>query len=313
MKRVIKWMTIDRLLLLGGVLLLLFMQIRSDSKVIRAAHFSDPIDIPRFSEADIDAYFEEQEHSIREYRALESAIESLLKNHRGVYSVYYEDLTDGTGFGLREKDDYKAASLYKVFKLATVLKRIERKEIHFNDEVALRAEDISGRSGPLGTAKPGDAYTVRELLSYMIVDSDNTAANALLQVLTEIDLLEANFALGLRANEAVRCSPESYSHLLRSLYTAGYLRAPFANYALNLMINTAFTNQISAGVPAGIPVAHKVGWDIGEKSFHDCGIVFAKNPYILCIMSRETDRNESDRVMTKISRMVYEATQGTGG
>ena len=60
-------------------------------------------------------------------------------------------------------------------------------------------------------------------------------------------------------------------------------------------------------MPKGISVSHKVGFDATSGDSHDCGIVFLPNrPYMLCIMSRNTTKDESERVMSAVSRQVYE-------
>ena len=79
---------------------------------------------------------------------------------------------------------------------------------------------------------------------------------------------------------------------------------------LNLLSQSTFNLGIVAGVPQGIVVAHK----FGERGFsdpnipnqlHDCGIVYAKKPYLVCIMTQGQDYNTLAGEIADISKMIY--------
>jgi len=102
-------------------------------------------------------------------------------------------------------------------------------------------------------------------------------------------------------------TPKDYANMLRGLYFSNYLRRPFSELALTIMLETDFNSQIPAGVPNTVKVAHKVGFYVNEGYYHDCGIVYASNtPYILCIMSKGGSPDEADRVMSQVSKIIYD-------
>ena len=71
---------------------------------------------------------------------------------------------------------------------------------------------------------------------------------------------------------------------------------------------TLYDTQIKAGLPPEIKLVHKVGHNAGCGDFHDCGIVYLPpphKPYVLCVMSKGSTREEADRVISTISRQVY--------
>ncbi len=74
-----------------------------------------------------------------------------------------------------------------------------------------------------------------------------------------------------------------------------------ANQILNLLTNTKSEERIPSAVPAGIKVAHKTGTWSQTGSWHDCGIVFAKNPTIICIMSENTTYEEAVKLIKKVT------------
>jgi beta-lactamase class A len=69
-----------------------------------------------------------------------------------------------------------------------------------------------------------------------------------------------------------------------------------------------FNEGIPAGLPKGIPVAHKTG-DI-TKINHDAAIVFAKRPFILVILARGmTEKMDSSALIADIAKTLYEAVE----
>lgn len=232
-------------------------------------------------------------------------------NLNGFYGIYFEDLKTGAWIGINEKEEFISASLLKVPVLVAILKRVEKGELDLNQVVTLREEDLNYGSGTLAQMGVGYKITIRDLLIYLVKESDNTALRVLqTNFLTAEDVLEARLAMGLPidGDHISLLGPKQYSNILRSLYYSAYLRRTFSELALSMMSETDYNSQIPAGVPKNVPVAHKVGYlySDGVNHYHDCGIVYHPvKPYILCIMSVGADEFEADRVMSKISNIVY--------
>jgi beta-lactamase class A len=69
-----------------------------------------------------------------------------------------------------------------------------------------------------------------------------------------------------------------------------------------------FNEGIPAGLPKGVPVAHKTG-EI-TRIHHDAAIVFAQRPFILVILVRGlAEKKDSAALMADISKSLYEATE----
>jgi beta-lactamase class A len=177
--------------------------------------------------------------------------------------------------------------------------------------VTLTEDDLNFMSGTLAEKGAGYTLTIKELLEYLIKESDNTALRVLqTNFLTTEDILESRLAMGLPidGDHISYLGPKQYSNILRALYYSAYLRRTFSELALSIMSETDYNTQIPAGVPKDIPVSHKVGYlySDGINHYHDCGIIYhPQKPYILCIMSTGADEFEADRVMSKISSIVY--------
>jgi len=247
---------------------------------------------------------------------IKGRIVSLLANDsvKGRYGLYFEDLQSGAWFGINETNLYNQWSLLKIKVAAIVLKKVERRELDLNDSVEVTPVELNTATLFPELNHAGDKLTVRELLERLIRYSDNTASFALSRFFSADEFQDTLLALGTLPAPADKprnflppISPKEYANALRDLYFAKYLSKPACELMLALMADTVYDSQIRMGLPPGIKVAHKVGFNAGSGEFHDCGIVyFPAAPYILCVMSKDNTRDEADRVIRELSRQIYE-------
>jgi len=237
-------------------------------------------------------------------------------------SVYLRHLNYGTWIGINEDENYAAASLIKVPLMIAYLRMAEKnplvlkKEIKYDKEINIQLQQniVSGDKLQLGAV-----YTVDELLSLMIINSDNTAKNLLL---SNIDLkLVYNVYSDLKipvpdfTEPECEVSAKDYATFFRVLYSCTYLSEDLSAKAIRLLSETEFKDGIVAGVPDNITVAHKFAerkyggddYSLKGSQLHDCGIVYyPKSPYLICVMTRGRDFNTLEGVIKKISKIVYE-------
>jgi beta-lactamase class A len=240
-------------------------------------------------------------------------------------SVYFRELNDGRTFTIGKTEEFYPASLMKVPIMISLLKEAEanpqilKHEITYdNPEIKKFQNDISK------TLEFGKRYTVDELLSRMIIYSDNVSTN-LLENFVKINDLEKTFTdLGMKdpyrdvdqsrmhgTSTTYMISAETYASFFRVLFNASYLSRPMSGKALSLLAQSEFKDGLVAGVPAGIKVAHKYGvrttGAYGEiKQLHDCGIIYyPDHPYLLCIMTSGKSYEYLDDALKEISRVVY--------
>ncbi|HYD03632.1 MAG TPA: serine hydrolase [Alphaproteobacteria bacterium] len=271
---------------------------------------------PEIAWLELGDFMEVQKQYSIEYQGLKTEMLAITENPTvdGTYGVYFEDLNTGAWIGLNEKDEFVPASLLKVPMMVAVLKKVESGDIKLEDKVIIQADDLNTNSGTLWMKGGGYEITLKELLVYMIKESDNTAVLTLHRYfLTDEDILEAKLAMGLpMGNHETYDSigPKHYSNILRSLYYSAYLRRTLSELGLSIMSETDYNAQIPAGVPDHIPISHKIGFYYGtdgSAGYHDCGIIYYPNkPYILCVMSKGTDKEEADFVISRISQVTYE-------
>ena len=237
-------------------------------------------------------------------------------------SVYLRHLNYGTWVGINEDENYAAASLIKVplmiayLRLAEKNPSILKKEIKYDKEMDMQFQQ---NITPRDKLQLGSVYTIDELLSHMIMSSDNTAKNLLL---SNIDLrLVYNVYSDLKipipdfTEPECEISGKDYATFFRVLYSCTYLNEDLSAKAIGLLSKTEFKDGIVAGVPDNITVAHKFAerkyggddYSLKGSQFHDCGIVYyPKSPYLICVMTRGRDFNILERIIKEISKIVYE-------
>lgn len=91
-----------------------------------------------------------------------------------------EDRNDAGGVAWRAYEQFPAASTIKVFVLQALLERVAAGELALEEERTVRECDYVTGSGVLKSLTPGRAHTLLDLATLMIVVSDNTATNVLI-------------------------------------------------------------------------------------------------------------------------------------
>lgn len=96
--------------------------------------------------------------------------------------VYVRDLDTGATASWRAGQRWYIASMVKVPVALAVLRGVERHQFSLDTPVTLRASDYVDGAGPTSRYPVGTALTVRYLLEQMMVLSDNTATDMLIDL-----------------------------------------------------------------------------------------------------------------------------------
>lgn len=227
-------------------------------------------------------------------------------------AVYIRDLNNGPWVGINEKELFSPASLLKIPVMMTYLRMADRnpavlqRKIFTSEPVAASEQRIR----PDTTIEVGREYTVQELITRMIVDSDNVAQRMLSAAVGQEALLHIYRDIGLESPSMEDfLSVRDYASFFRILYNASYISSGLSEWALGTLLQTKMKDGIRAGVPLSVPVASKFGereFNDGLIQFHECGIIYLDaSPYILCVMTRGSDMKALQKIVAEISRMVY--------
>lgn len=113
---------------------------------------------------------------------LETELLQVEKTSRVRIGVHVRDLGSGATVNHRVGQRWYVASMVKVPVAIAVLRGIERSQFGLDTPVTLRAGDIVDGAGPTSSYPVGSALTIRFLLEQMIILSDNTATDMLLDL-----------------------------------------------------------------------------------------------------------------------------------
>lgn len=236
-------------------------------------------------------------------------------------SIYFRDLGTGLWVGINENDTYYPASLLKVPVMIAYEQQAEENPGILDQPVTYSPSLIPPDPfDATSTLIAGRAYTVRSLISSMVVDSDNGATFALLSHINPDYLDSVYNSLGIpnpdSDSSTYQISARTYGLFFRILYNATYLSPDSSERALELLSHTTFNDGLVAGVPEGTPVAHKWGEHVlssdGKNAtgveLSDCGIVYyLQHPYLLCVMTSGQDVPTDESFIKSASSITYAA------
>lgn len=229
----------------------------------------------------------------------------------GRVSLYYRPLCGGDAVCHNADMPLIAASIIKIPVMIEAFRRFESGEMDRNAVHVLREDEKKPSCGALNRMHAGLEVTMRDLVDLMIVLSDNTATNILIDYLgvdavnatlrsfgaTTTTLCRKLFDMsGIKAGLRNTICAGEIGMLLEKMYR-GELISPEADAEMvdilkNQKLNGKFPFFLK---PRGIKMAHKTGED--DNTTHDAAIIFTEKPFVLCMFSNDTDVPQFERVM----------------
>lgn len=220
-------------------------------------------------------------------------LKNLIKNLQGNYAILVYHLNDQTWYGLNEDMEMPAASIMKVPIMAAVLDTLI-----LDDTYTLRNIDKQSGSGSIEFMDEGTALTIKELVTEMGKKSDNTATSVLSQKVGDDAVLKIISDWNLHKTDYNQNTTTAYD--VGEMWKRVYKKPDMWNY----LQDSIYEDRITLGLPEGTKFAHKVGTDDGVWS--DSGIVFAPKPFILVILTRDSDRDEAQKIVPEITKIIWE-------
>jgi beta-lactamase class A len=135
---------------------------------------------------------------------LDAAIKAEIATVRGSVWVYAKNLDTGATYSLRGDDRVRAASTIKLPILVATYAEVAEGRARWEQELVVTKERKVPGSGVLTEFADGTKITLRDAANLMIVVSDNTAANLVLDVVPPDTVNGRMDALGLTKTRAVR-------------------------------------------------------------------------------------------------------------
>lgn len=231
----------------------------------------------------------------------------------GDAAVWHMDLTTGETHSLAPEKPLEAASVIKLFIMVEAFRRFEDGSMSPDEEFVIAPGDKMPSCGALSYMHDGLRVTALDLVTLMIILSDNTATNLLIDRLGMADInatIEALGAHGCRLNrrlfdgEAARRGVQNYvtaagvGKTLKALYDKRLVSESASEKMLAILLNQRLNGKIPFFLDCR--VAHKTGEDDGIT--HDAAIVLSRRPFILVMLSNNTDVPRFERFMQDAAR-----------
>lgn len=238
----------------------------------------------------------------------------------GNVSLYYRPLDGGCAMNYHENEPMLAASVIKIPIMVEAFRRFEEGTLSPDAVHILREEEKMPSCGALNRMHAGLEVTLRDLVDLMIVLSDNTATNILIDLLG-IDNVNATMrSLGLVKSTLRRKLFDAAGHaagienhvtaremgmLLEMMYRGELISEKASAEMIEILKNQKLNGKMPFYLkPRGIVSAHKTGEDTGIT--HDVGIVFSRKPFVMCMLSNQTEVPAYERLIQEIARDLAE-------
>ena len=255
----------------------------------------------------------------------------ILSEAKGTWGVSVAEIGRGTYFEHLADELFIAESIIKLPIMAAVYAAAAQGRFSLDDRLALRREDLVEGSGVLFTLTPGLSLTIRELVTLMIIQSDNTATNVLIDLIGKEQIDQTMRELGMERSRYVRklmiypadvtetntVAARDVARMLGRLAEGSYLSARACKEMVAILKKQQFCN----GLPSLLPTAaspdgkgeHPTDWEMGSKSGwdtgrqHDAAILYARGRcFVIAALSQDVDAEEALHTLGLLGRAVYE-------
>ena len=129
---------------------------------------------------------------------LQTKIEALAAQHRGKLTLYAVNLRSGTSVAINADTPVPTASVIKLPILVEAMEQVKAGKHKLSDKLTLRKEDIVQGSGILQFFDTPLSITLKDALTFMIVESDNTATNLVIDQIGIKNVNDRVASMGLK-------------------------------------------------------------------------------------------------------------------
>ena len=261
------------------------------------------------------------------WQKLQGSVQQINHELDGTMGLAIMDLTDGRVFQVNENQVFAQASSIKVAILAELYRQEEQSEqgssgkARLSDPYTVNAHDIVDGSAIMAGLTPGvTRVTNRDLATFMVAVSDNSAANVLIDRLGMQNVNALLDSLGLHQTRLQRkmMDVKAAEEGRENISTPSEMMTLFVDLYRNKVLNKTLTadffkvlgtpkdSDIPRYIPEDVVCANKPGELEGVRN--DVGIVFVPNrPFVIVAMTAYLKRErDGDDAIAKIAEAAYE-------
>ncbi len=252
---------------------------------------------------------------------LENKIRDFISLQNGNIAVVVKDLKTKKETKINENIEFRSASTIKLAIMSELFNKVNDGSLKLDDKIELIENLKTGGDGILKELKYGHKFTLEEIMTLMIIVSDNMATNILINLLGMDNINNTIQNLGLKGTKLQRKMMDSQAAkegreniitandlatILELIYKGKNVNKEYSSMMLDIMKRQQVRGRLDLYLPEEVLIAHKTG-DLDNLE-HDGGIVYLKDKeYIICVLTDKTESNKEGReIIGKISKMVYD-------
>lgn len=241
--------------------------------------------------------------------ALQEAVNKAMADFPGRYSVVVTDLKTGRLWTVNANDRYHPASTIKMPVTLYALDRHLAGELGWQDLITYTSADFESPGGGAFETTPfGGKYPVENLVNRALMYSNNVAVNMLGRHLGWDNIRAFTRSIDGELYRLPDGTPQvtamSETGWWLHLHKLSQENPKKAELLLGPLREVAYSGRIAAGLPEGVRYLHKFGSYDGN--FHDGGIIYTENPYVLVVLTGGAKEHEADTAIAELSGAIYQ-------
>jgi beta-lactamase class A len=232
--------------------------------------------------------------------------------------AFFVDLDNGDYVDLHGENTFSAASTIKIPILIAFFQAVDAGKIYLDEMLTMDKAQIAEGSGTMQYQKPGTKFSALEVVTKMIIISDNTATNMIIARLGGKEAVNQKFKIwGLTIttiNNALpdlkgtnTTTPKELGQLLMRVNQGELITLRSRDRMLGIMEKTHTRTLLPQGLEKNAIIAHKTG-DIGS-TLGDAGIVDMPSGkrYIGAVMVKRPHNDPKARELIQaVSKTTYQ-------
>lgn len=247
-------------------------------------------------------------------------LKPLIDDSKIKYSLSIKNMKTGFQYDHNEKQIVSSASIIKLLIMAEAMDQIKKGYLSLYQRFTVNNEDKVEYS-ILTLLETGNSYTLKDIITLMIVQSDNTATNILIDIVgmksinsfikqigLENTILQRKM-MDLKAKEEGRdnlTTSKDMAVFLELLYKGEIIDKEYSQLMIDIMKKQLYRDMVYFEIPDEIIVAHKTGELTNIE--HEVGIFFTqKSDYIFSMLTYDAvSNNYARKTVGNVAKIVYD-------
>lgn len=249
-------------------------------------------------------------------------IKKYLESRIGKYSFFFEDLKSGYVYGYNENVSMTAAGCMKLPIAVSLIKAVEDKKVDFMDKIKIQSSDKVYGTGIIHEFNERE-YTVFELMVIMLIQSDNTAANKIIDILGMEQINEDIVAMGLENTKLNRktnderttitnieniTTARDLSKIWKHLSNGTFLSADNGQMLIDILRRQQIKNKLALYIPDDLKV--EISSKTGDKKGIENDTAYLEIPkgkFVFTVLSKDIPNSVYGTVtLAKCGKMMWD-------